>query len=219
MVFFLSLIKTGFLINIKKQEQKSCIFCKKRFLIKRKNQKICGEKHCFLKLNRIRNKKYESSKKSKETKKKWIEKNRDKVREIKKRYNNSKKGKKTIKNWKKENNERYNEKKRDYSRSKKGKETKRKYISKRKQKDSIYRIRISMGTAHIRKKHLRDLIKKQKMICGFCKNDLPKEIKRIHIDHIFPIMRALKLGWTKEKINEISNLQAVCDKCNLKKGG
>ena len=69
-----------------------------------------------------------------------------------------------------------------------------------------------------------DILKRQKWRCNQCGTRLKyksnsqfgKEVA--HIDHIFPFSDRKNYPNGIENINELSNLQALCPNCNLKKG-
>lgn len=68
------------------------------------------------------------------------------------------------------------------------------------------------------------VLKRQKWICNNCGVQLKYNINSkwdgviAHIDHIHPFSQRNTYIYGAENINEIENLQALCDKCNLKKG-
>ena len=64
---------------------------------------------------------------------------------------------------------------------------------------------------------LYDLLDRDGYICGICGNPLPQDHSQIHVDHRVPVSKGLKMGWTKEKINYIENLQPAHPDCNLRK--
>lgn len=69
-----------------------------------------------------------------------------------------------------------------------------------------------------------DILKRQKWRCNYC-NEILKfnsksnwEGKVAHIDHIHPYTERYTYSNGRDNINELSNLQALCPDCNLKKG-
>ena len=81
----------------------------------------------------------------------------------------------------------------------------------------IYRI--------ITKAERYSVLKRQKWRCNFC-NKLLKFNKDsswgeviAHIDHIHPFSKKDSYKNGAENINKLTNLQALCPKCNLQKGG
>lgn len=82
------------------------------------------------------------------------------------------------------------------------------------QKD-IYRI--------ITQKQRYKVLKRQKWRCNNCGESLKYNLNSKwkgetgHIDHIHPYSKRNTYPNGKENINELSNLQALCPKCNLKK--
>jgi len=77
---------------------------------------------------------------------------------------------------------------------------------------------------NITKKQRYEVLKRQDWKCNICGIKLkyginsPWEGEIAHIDHIFPYSRRKEYFNGKININELSNLQALCPKCNLKKG-
>ena len=65
--------------------------------------------------------------------------------------------------------------------------------------------------------HLPELMRSQDNKCNICSKE-PKGIPLMHVDHIYPVSIALSEGWSKERINNITNLQMLCRECNTKKG-
>ena len=81
---------------------------------------------------------------------------------------------------------------------------------------SVYRV--------IKKQDRYEVLKRQKWRCNNC-NELLKMSKHsewdgevAHIDHIHPYSKKESYTNGEENINELSNLQALCPKCNLSKG-
>ena len=69
-------------------------------------------------------------------------------------------------------------------------------------------------------KNIDLLIKRDGRKCGICNEKIVCDIyngRLIHIDHIVPRTFARNLGWGKNKINHIANLQLVHAQCNHKK--
>jgi len=70
-----------------------------------------------------------------------------------------------------------------------------------------------------------EILKRQKWRCNICATRLKFdknsrwEGEIAHIDHIFPYSKRKNYSNGEENINELSNLQALCPNCNLKKGG
>ena len=67
------------------------------------------------------------------------------------------------------------------------------------------------------RKHLSHFVKEQEGRCNLC-GVKPKNTVDMHIDHIFPVSKALKAKWSMERINSLKNLQMLCKSCNIKKG-
>ena len=63
-------------------------------------------------------------------------------------------------------------------------------------------------------KHLGILYEKQKGICALCY----KEAEEPSVDHIYPVALLVKAEIPEDIINDITNLQMACLKCNKKKG-
>lgn len=69
-----------------------------------------------------------------------------------------------------------------------------------------------------------EVLKRQKWVCNICHTKLKYSLNSdwdgevAHIDHIHPFSDAINYVGGSEKINESSNLQALCPKCNLGKG-
>ena len=54
-------------------------------------------------------------------------------------------------------------------------------------------------------------------VCPDCGEWKPFDTQEWHIDHIFPLSVGLKMGLSKEKLNQPENLQALCLSCNVRK--
>lgn len=68
-----------------------------------------------------------------------------------------------------------------------------------------------------------EILKRQKWVCNLCGTKLKYSINNewngevAHIDHIHPYSKRKEYVNGSKNINELSNLQALCPKCNLSK--
>ena len=82
--------------------------------------------------------------------------------------------------------------------------------------EEVYRV--------ITQKMRYEVLKRQKWRCNSCNQMLKYNVesewsgKVGHIDHIFPYSKRKDYPNGEKNINELSNLQALCPTCNLKKG-
>lgn len=87
-----------------------------------------------------------------------------------------------------------------------------------------FEIELSSESRYISKEQRYEVLKRQRWRCNQCGVKLKYGIKSgwegeiAHIDHIHPYSKKESYLNGKDNINESSNLQALCPKCNLNKG-
>ena len=64
---------------------------------------------------------------------------------------------------------------------------------------------------------LPDLLSRDGYVCGICGQSLPQDHTQIDVDHRVPVAVAEQLGWSKEQINDLTNLQPAHPACNSRK--
>jgi len=88
-------------------------------------------------------------------------------------------------------------------------------------KDHLY---LSLINRTISREARYEVLKRQRWRCNFCHKTLKMSKysdwagETAHIDHIHPYSKRDSYVNGVQNINELSNLQALCPECNLKKG-
>lgn len=106
---------------------------------------------------------------------------------------------------------------RKYLSSAKGRQTRKRYTSTEEYKE---RHRIAAMERYYAiggddyRRLLPALLSRDGYICGINQCDLPSDFSCIDVDHIVPIKACIEMGWTKDQINDPSNLQPACPLCN-----